>query len=285
MSSSEHKSFIVGEVNINEKNVGKSLRILNSFEKWLLIHCNDDFEDDYNKYRNEKEIKENTEIEIDGNKIAFNYRYTFEKIGIYPIKYLFKNDLTNTSYMFCECDLFTLNFSDFNFENVTNMSNMFANSQSLTNLKFSNVNTQNVKDMKKMFINCKSLTDLNLSNFITKNVTNMIFMFSGCKSLTNLNLSNFNTENVTNMRCMFDGCKSLTNLNLSNFNTENVTNMKCMFDDCQLLTNLNLSNFNTQNVEKNGLNEMFDDCNSLKKENIITNDQRILKEFDNKNNN
>ena len=97
MSSSEHKSFIVGEVNINEENVGKSLRIINSFEKWLLIHCNDDFEDDYNKYRNEKEIKENTEIEIDGNKIAFNYNYKFEKIGIYPIKYLFKNDLTNTS--------------------------------------------------------------------------------------------------------------------------------------------------------------------------------------------
>ena len=50
---------------------------------------------------------------------------------------------------------------------------------------------------------------------------------------------------------MFYGCKSLTNINLSNFNTQNATNMSGMFDG----------------------------CNSLKKENIITKDIKILNIF------
>jgi surface protein len=47
---------------------------------------------------------------------------------------------------------------------------------------------------------------------------------------------------------MFDGCSSLTNINLSNFNTNNTTNM----------------------------NEIFERCKKLKRENIITKDKRIL---------
>ena len=47
---------------------------------------------------------------------------------------------------------------------------------------------------------------------------------------------------------MFYGCNSLTNINLSNFNTQNVTNMRCMFSECK----------------------------SLKKQNVITNNIKIL---------
>ena len=53
-----------------------------------------------------------------------------------------------------------------------------------------------------------------------------------------------------------------------------------MFYECNSLTNLNLSNFNTQNVTN--MSWMFDNCNSLKKENIITKDDIILIEFANK---
>ena len=59
---------------------------------------------------------------------------------------------------------------------------------------------------------------------------------------------NFNTNNVTNMRSIFIGCSSLTNINLSNFNTNNVNNMSCMFSECK----------------------------KLNKNNIITNNKRIL---------
>ena len=51
-----------------------------------------------------------------------------------------------------------------------------------------------------------------------------------------------------------------------------------MFYECNSLTNLNLSNFNTQNVTD--MSWMFRDCKSLKKNNIITKDNKILNEFD-----
>ena len=57
-------------------------------------------EKDYYKYENEKEIKENIEIRINGKKIEFSYLYKFNKEGKYNIEYTFKNNLTKTNNMF-----------------------------------------------------------------------------------------------------------------------------------------------------------------------------------------
>ena len=88
------------------------------------------------------------------------------------------------------------------------MCSMFGSCQSLTNINLSNFNTQNVTDMSCMFCNCNSLININLSNFNTQNVTDMSYMFSDCYYLTNINLSNFNTQNVITDG-MFENCKSL----------------------------------------------------------------------------
>ena len=148
-----------------------------------------------------------------------------------------------------------------NTENVTDMSYMFNDCQSLTSLDLSNFNTQNVTNMRCMFFGCHALTSLDVSNFNTQNVTQMWMMFSGCKALTSLDVSNFNTQNVTDMSSMFDGCRALRWLDLSNFNTENVTKMSCMFYYCSALTSLDVSNFNTQNVTD--MSSMFYGCESL----------------------
>ena len=60
---------------------------------------------------------------------------------------------------------------------------MLYECESLTSINLSNFNTQNVTDMGCMFSGCKSLTNINLSNFNTQNVTNMRWMFSNCSSL------------------------------------------------------------------------------------------------------
>ena len=44
------------------------------------------------KFENEKEIKENIEIKINGNKIGFSYYYQFKKEGEYRIEYIFKKN-------------------------------------------------------------------------------------------------------------------------------------------------------------------------------------------------
>ena len=60
------------------------------------------------------------------------------------------------------------------------MSSMFCYCLSLKELNFTNFNTNNVSNMTMMFSWCSSLKELNLSNFNTNNVKYMSDMFYGC---------------------------------------------------------------------------------------------------------
>ena len=296
----KNNNYIIGQINIDDYNVNKKIRIINSYEE---VKRNNNWMKFEDKLKNDTQIKE-CKIEINNVLIPFNYFNEFKQKGKYIIKYKFKNNLTKTNYMFYECKSLTnLNLSNFNTLYIENMLGMFSGCESLTNLNLSNFNTQYVENMLGMFWGCKSLTYIDLSNFNTQSVTNMQFMFYGCKSLTNLNLSNFNTQNLINMGFMFSGCESLININLSNFNTQNVINMGSLFSGCKSLTNLNLSHFNTQNVKNMGcifsgcesltilnlshfntqnainMKFMFNECKSLKKEKVITNDSKIIEEL------
>ena len=205
-----NRNFITGEINIRSADINKFTRVINSFENFKRETLIGDQEDDW-KYNNERELRENIEVKINGKIIPFSYFYKFTIKGKYNIQYSFKNYLTKTNHMFWGCKSITnLDLSNFNTKNVTNMSHMFGGCNSLTNLNLFNFNTQKVTNMHRMFLCCYLLRNLNLSTFNTQNVTDMSFMFGGCYSLTNLNLLNFNTQNVSDMIGMFDGCNSLT---------------------------------------------------------------------------
>ena len=60
------------------------------------------------------------------------------------------------------------------------MSDMFSECQTLKDINFSNFNTNDVTNMSYMFTGCILLEKLNLSNFNTNNATNMSGMFDGC---------------------------------------------------------------------------------------------------------
>ena len=249
--NSNKNNKIIGEISISVFDIKERTQIINSFENVKELNNYKNKENDW-KYENKKEIEDNIQIRINDEIKNFRYYYRFKKQGTYKIEYIFKNPLTKTNHMFFGCkNIIKLDFSNFDTSQVTNMSNMFYN--------------------------CNSLKKINLANFNTENVDNMSYMFSFCNSLLNLNLSFFNTQNVTDMSYMFIDCNSLLNLDLSNFNTENVVNMSYMFSGNRKLTDLNLSNFNTQN--KNSItDDMFYDCNLMKK-NVITSDEKILKEL------
>ncbi len=114
-------------------------------------------------------------------------------------------------------------------------------SYDVTDIILTNFNTENVTDMTNMFYFCINLTELDLSGFNTGNVTDMTNMFSNCYALTNLNITSFDTRNVESMSCMFTSCEMLTTLDLSSFDTENVYDMMGMFADCSLLQNIYVS--------------------------------------------
>ena len=161
-----------------------------------------------------------------------------------------------------------------NTEEVTNMSGMFNNCQSLTSLDLSSFNTAKVTNMDDMFISCSSLTSLDLSSFNTAKVVDMSCMFSGCYGLASLDLSSFNTAEVTNMSAMFGNCSALTSLDVSSFNTVKVTNMSAMFSDCSSLNKIYVSNyFATSKVSSS--DGMFYGCTSLKKGDVSYDSNKI----------
>ena len=87
---------------------------------------------------------------------------------------------------------------------------IFSGCSKLTSLDVTNFNTANVTDMSSMFANCLALTSLYLTNFNTEKVTNMEKMFSSCKALTTICASSkFVTTQVSNSSTMFYNCEKL----------------------------------------------------------------------------
>ena len=79
-----------------------------------------------------EEIGEYFDIYINNNKINYCFEYNFKEIGKYQIKINWKKKLINTKNIFFDCcSLTSLNLSNFNTNNVTNMSNMFYGCSSL----------------------------------------------------------------------------------------------------------------------------------------------------------
>ena len=218
---------------------------------------------------------------IENNKINCKYIYKgieceleeFLKLSNYKedkLEIILKGilDVTDMSYMFCEClSLSSLpDISKWNTKNVTNMKCMLSNCSNLLSLSdISQWNTTNVTDMSYMFCECSSLSSLpDISKWNTNNVTDMSCMFSFCSSLSSLpDISQWNTDSVNNMSYMFYFCSSLSSLpDISNWNTYNVTDMSFMFGFCSSLSSLpKISNWNTNKVIN--MSSMFSNCSSL----------------------
>ncbi len=197
-----------------------------------------------------------------------NSSYLFmkiEKAETIDLTNLDTSNVTNMNNMFYWC-YYTKNIilDNFDTSNVTDMSYMFNYCHDVTSLDVSSFDTSKVTNMDSMFYSCATITNLDLSNFDTSNVTNMSYMLC-CASLTNVNLTSFNTSKVTSMDWMFSGC-DFTTVDLSSFDTSKVTTTYSMFSACVNLTTLDLSNFNVSSLTD--ATEMFAYCYLLTNMNI-----------------
>ena len=148
-----HFEISGNSVNIKIKKSKLKEKIINSYENIKREEpCGKGDKNVIKVNKNEKEIKY-CEIFINEKKIKFNYYYNFPDEGIYIIKYKFKKLIRFTNFIFYGCSSLTsLDLSNFNTENVTNMRYMFYGCSSLKLLNLSNVNAQNVIDIGYMFI-------------------------------------------------------------------------------------------------------------------------------------
>ncbi len=205
----KENNYIICEYKINEENVNKKIHILNCYEEYKKE----------NNYRIENIINDNIyeidycEIYLKDNEnyilLDFDYKYEFKKKGTYTFKFKFIRPLENLNYLFADC-------------------------HRLISVDFSNFNSEDINNIEGMFIACEELKTIKFSNFNTNKVTNMSFLFSGCFNLEDVDLSNFRTQKVNSMECMFFDCKSIEKLDLSKFNFQNLEHSSFMFDECKI---------------------------------------------------
>ena len=275
--------------NINNKNIIKATLDIKVNKNIKLFSTN--INNGIDVYLNSQKIN------MIKNKNEWIINYTFKNNGKYIFDIIFNNNINNMKGFFIGCsNIISLDVSNFNTSNVTDMSYMFNECKNLKEIKGINkFNTNKVTNMRTMFQSCNVLEYLDLSNFNTSNVVDMTYMFSKCNKLKEIKgINKFNINKVTNMSAMFQACNALEYLDLSNFNTSNVTdmsymfaacnklkeikginkfetnkviNMSTMFQDCNVLEYLDLSNFNTSNVTD--MSYMFFGCNKLKYLNLL----------------
>ena len=145
LKSKSKDNYILAEINLNEDDINKEIRIINSYEEYFRKNSGNLIKDD--TLKNEDAIKK-CEIKINYELIPFNYFYKFNVKGKFIIKYSFKNNINNTTLLFGECELLSnINLSHFNSNKIIYMNLMFYQCSSLTIIDLSNVNTRNVNNI------------------------------------------------------------------------------------------------------------------------------------------
>ena len=295
-SENNENNYIVAEYCIDDNSVYQNIKIINSYEQCKRENPKLIFD---KNMENEKELKDNCKIEIEGKIIPFSYYYQFKDKSL-RVKYIFTKKLKLINYLFREViSLVNIDLSNFKASNVTDMRDLFNGCKSLETIKLPN-KLQNVITMKNMFNVCKSLKSVNLSNNNLQNVINMKNMFYNCSSLESIYSSNFKSQNVINMENIFYECRSLMSVDLSNFKVSNttdmnnilsffnslkpvekdyyfdplisidlsnfnapiITNIENLFNNFSNLESINLSYFNAPKL--NNLEKLFNSCESLK---------------------
>ena len=145
------KNYIIAGIEIDKYNIGKNIRIINSFEECIREreYLNSNYKEKNSEFENEKEIRDNCQIKINNELIDFNYYYKFNKKGKYIIEYTFQNDIIHMNNMFNGCSSLTeINLSNLNNQNVTNMSCML-----------NGWNVSNCTDFYGMFEDCSKQID------------------------------------------------------------------------------------------------------------------------------
>ena len=221
------------------------------------------------KAKTHKNITVSGSITLNGNpyEVKFNedasemFKNHME-INTLDLSEIDTENVTNMSGMFWGCrDMTTLNLTGFKTQNVTNMSYMFAGCSSLAYFTVTHFRTDKVTDMSYMFNTCRGITSLDLRGFDTSSVTDMHCMFAESRYLTSISMDTISTNNVTNMWGMFTNCTGLTRLDVTKFDTTKVTNMQRMFEGCQRLESIDVTRFKTNAVTD--MSYMFFDCEAL----------------------
>ena len=174
------------------------------------------------------------------------------------------NGCTNLRYIYLD---------NFYTNEVTDMSNMFANCASLEIVEF-NMTSSSFDDDDAFACYSKGLVS-DRGNFITSSVKTMAGMFSGCKSLLSFYLPNLDMHSVTDFSEMFADCSSLESMDLTTLTIPKNANVSNMFRNCR-----NLMNIINQNPDVKVAAEVLGEADSTTTQEALLNILSSLPEID-----
>ena len=216
---------------------------------------------------NVNSVNEKIIIELKNNPNTL--KKLFSGSSIYKIErfdYPFPIDGSDYNEMFYHCtELTYVDFSNFSFENTTDVSGMFNYCKKLITIIFpKNSKSSYVENFMEMFAHAESLTSIDLTYFSFVKAKNMAYMFNGCKNLAYINFpKNEKAENLQLLNDMFGVCPNLISLDLSSFSFKNVETMAYMFNGCNRLSTLILPKENNIGNNLKDIKYMFYECKEL----------------------
>lgn len=129
----------------------------------------------------------------------------------------------------------------FAFARPTTTQRWFSGMKNLKTIEgMENLNTSDVTIMSYMFLNCQSLETLDLSHFDTRKVDKMGYMLQGCTNLKSVDLTGFETAACTSFYQMFKNCSSLESLDLSPLTITEGVESRYVLNGCTGLKSLTI---------------------------------------------
>ncbi len=182
------------------------------------------------RYMQEHDATAWNNIASDGWGVILTDKDSTDPVTSELCTYINDKPLVSMSYMFNKSQANSINTSNYNTSNITNMYGTFSWTL-LETINLESFNTTNVVSMQGMF-GGSQVTSIDLSSFDTSNVTNMGAMFVASQATT-LDLSDFDTNNVTDINHMFYNSTNLKTIYVSDkFDISKVIYSEGMFKNC-----------------------------------------------------
>lgn len=189
----------------------------------------------------------------DRNELNF-YSYS-DTIEINDARGMFKN-LTSL-------DRVILNELGFDFDNCTDIGNMFEGCTSLNEAVLSYINMPNVANVTYLFKDCTSLHSVYMEHMNLSGATDVSFMFENCSNLWHVTMDYIDFSSATDMTYLFNdrATKNLVSVYMQGAIMTNVTKTTYMFQEASKLEIVDMTGVVMPNVTDT--RNMFMNCENL----------------------
>ena len=270
------------DIVVNNDSIGDDteVRVDNTFVKFMCgneeVHIYGELSENAVEYiRNNSDIKK-------AKKIVMENCFTNTNGDVDSIAGLFANckahsiELQNVSFkgvkdasnMFYGCEVEEITFKRIDSYELITVSNMFANCRNITYVDLSQFNFNNVKNLSCMFSGCENLINVKFTNndnsyYINVNTCYVKNIFSGCKNLNNIDMSHFYINNELEgcegiKQCdMFSDCENLSYIKAPNFNATKGKEIEFILPSENKYVNERTHEFENKSIL------IYEDCDSI----------------------